>query len=407
MDPQRPKIRSCVEAFPAQDRGRQVLVLHDRLGISPDLILDPSTAVILSLMDGRRDLRDIQVTLMRRAGLGLVPLERLQDFVTRLDESLFLDNERFSRRKEEISLEFQRQGVRLPAHAGSAYPADPGEIRLKLSESFQAAGPARQHPGSIPAGLVLPHIDLNRGARCYAKGYEALGASIRDVNLFVILGTSHLPMELPFALTTKNFQTPLGELSCEGQLAERLCEEAETDFFRDELVHRVEHSIEIQLVFLQHLFGDAPYRFRILPVLCGGFHELIEKRLLPTGHPPTARGLMALGKLIQEYPGRVCVMASADLAHLGPQFGDPAPVQMSDLGRIMREDLDMLEWVQKGNADGFFRHIMAQGDRRRICGLPPIYAWSYLMRGKTVRLIHYDQAYQPHCTVTFASLGAW
>jgi predicted class III extradiol MEMO1 family dioxygenase len=82
-------------------------------------------------------------------------------------------------------------------------------------------------------------------------------------------------------------------------------------------------------------------------------------------------------------------------------------VSLSDLSRIEREDMAMLEPVRKGDADGFFRAILAQGDRRRICGLPPIYSWLRLLSPGEVRLLKYDQAYHPQFTVTFASLGMW
>lgn len=387
-------------------------MLHDRVGISPDLILDPGAALIVSLMDGHNDLRDIQVALMRRGGLGLVSMVELKDFIRKLDENLLLDNERYRSHREEIARQFHQQELRVAAHAGKAYPADPQKLRHYLDRNFQAVEAttgqsAEQGTQGLPAGLVLPHIDLERGGRCYAWGYQALGASVKQVDLFVILGTCHLPMELPFALTRKVFETPLGQVSCAGELAEQLCQIAGMDFLKDELVHRAEHTIEVQLIFLQHLAGRGPYPFRILPILCGGFHEIMEKRILPLDHPPMARAMEALRRILAEFVGTVCAIASADLAHLGPQFGDSRPIEMSELGRIMREDMALLEWVLKGNTDGFYQQIMAEGDRRRICGLPPIYAWLHLMEGKSVRLLNYDQAYHPQCTVTFASLGAW
>jgi hypothetical protein len=82
-------------------------------------------------------------------------------------------------------------------------------------------------------------------------------------------------------------------------------------------------------------------------------------------------------------------------------------VELSDLGRAQRDDEAMLSHVLKGDADGFYRSILAEGDRRRICGLPPIYAWLRLLPAGETRLLKYEQAFHPQATVTFASLGRW
>jgi len=405
----RAKIRAGIEAAPATREGRDVLVLHDRGGISPDLIVDRGVAPLLALMDGTQDLRDIQVTLMRRGGLGLVPLDRIQGFVQRLDDHLLLDNARYRDHFRELAQAYRLERVRPAAHAGRAYPGEPEPLRRQIEGYFQPpAGPGPAALNSVPgrlAGLILPHIDFQRGGPCYAWGYGALKA-LDEVDLFVILGTCHLPMELPFALTTKAFDTPLGRTPSAEDLAEAIARRAGLDLFRDELAHRAEHTIEFQVIFLQHLL-DGRTDFRILPILCGGFHEMMAQRVLPSAHGPYARGLEALQEVLGASSARVCVIASADLAHLGPQFGDGHPIQLSDLGRIEREDKAMLDYVLKGNADGFYRHILGEGDRRRICGLPPIYTWLRLLCPGEARLLKYDQAYHPQFTVTFASIGIW
>jgi hypothetical protein len=404
-----PKIRNGIEAVAAEQEGREILVLHDRTGVSPDLFLDRSAAAVLGLLDGTHTVRDVQVALMRRQGLGFVPLETVERFVRTLDDQFILDNERFEKRWRSLCAQYRAERVRPAAHAGRAYPSDPRELAGQLRGYFQGPdGPPRgglDATRGTPLGLVLPHIDFHRGGAAYAWGYASLPEA-DQVDLFVILGTCHLPMVHPFALTAKAFVTPLGEAPAAADLAEAVAREAGMDLFADEMAHRTEHTIEFQVVFLQHLLG--PNRpLRILPVLCGGFHEMMAARTLPSGHPPFARGLQALARVLESTSLRTCILASADLAHLGPQFGDPRPVEISDLGRARRQDEAMLAHVLRGDADGFYRSILAEGDRRRICGLPPIYAWLRLLPPGETRLLKYDQAFHPQATVTFASLGRW
>lgn len=404
-----PKIRAGIEPLPAVHEGRDVLVLHDRTGVSSDLIVDRGVAPLLALMNGRNDLRDMQVALMRMGGLGLIRLEEIEGFVRVLDENLLLDNERYRRQVAVLASRYRDERVRLAAHAGRSYPSDPDHLRSQLDTYFKGPeGPAESQPTGMsgaPCGLVLPHIDFQRGGSCYAWGYSPLKGH-PEADLFVILGTCHLPMKMPFAMTTKEFETPLGLARCASDMVEQVCRGSGLDLLQDELVHRSEHTIEFQVVFLQYLMGSGR-ELRILPVLCSGFHEMIEQRITPLSDPQFSRGLDALKEVLHTSTVTICFIASADLAHLGPQFGDARPVDLSDLSRVRREDQAMLEPVLGGDADGFFRFIMAEGDRRRVCGLPPIYVWLQLLPPCDIRLLRYDQAFHPQATVTFASLGAW
>ncbi len=404
-----PKIRAGIEPLPAVHEGRDVLVLHDRTGVSSDLVVDRGAAPLLALMDGRNDLRDMQVALMRMGGLGLIRLEEIEGFVRALDENLLLDNERYRRQAAELARRYREERTRVAAHAGRSYPSDPDHLRSQLDSYFNApeAPPEPHTTGTCapPCGLVLPHIDFQRGGPCYAWGYSSL-KGLPEADLFVILGTCHLPMTMPFAMTTKEFETPLGAATCASDMVEQVCRDSGLDLLQDELVHRMEHTIEFQVVFLQYLVGSGK-RLRILPILCSGFHEMIELRTLPCSHPQFCRVLDTLKEVLDASDLRTCLIASADLAHLGPQFGDPRPMDLSDLPRIRRDDQAMLEPVLAGDADGFFRFIMAEGDRRRVCGLPPIYTWLRLLPSCDIRLLRYDQAFHPQATVTFASLGAW
>lgn len=402
----KPKIRGGVEALPARAQGRDLILLRDRMGLSEELALPREWAGLLALLDGRHSVRDIQVSLMRQQGLGLIPLEEIQRILNRLDEGFFLDSERFRIRYREVSEKFRAETVRPPAHAGSAYPARYEELNQTLQRLFEAiSSPGDEEERERPLALILPHIDLHRGGECYAWGYKAL-RGFPEIRLFVILGTCHLPMEKPFALTEKIFETPLGRTPSDSQLVREVVRCSGLDLYSDELVHRTEHTIEFQVVFLQYLVG-VDSRFRIVPVLCNGFHRMMEERILPTADPEYSAALRGLQEVLRGIAEPFCLIASADLSHLGPQFGDPRAILPGDLPGIRTEDQTMLEPVLKGNADGFYRHILGEADRRRICGLPPIYTLLKLVGPCQGRLLHYQQAHHPHATVTFASVGFW
>ena len=98
-------------------------------------------------------------------------------------------------------------------------------------------------------------------------------------------------------------------------------------------------------------------------------------------------------------------MAGADLAHVGPRFGDPELVSAPELAQIEREDREMLEPVAAGDAPAFFDAVARDGDRRRICGLSPIYALLKVLGGASGRVKRYGQWPDPQGVVSFASVS--
>src|SRR5207247_2596728 len=86
--------------------------------------------------------------------------------------------------------------------------------------------------------------------------------------LFVIVGTCHVGMRHPFALTRKDYDTPLGPARADRDFVEALAARAAQDCFGSELAHRSEHSIEFQAVFLQYLYAGRR-DITVVPLLTG------------------------------------------------------------------------------------------------------------------------------------------
>jgi len=402
---ERPKLRN-IEAFPVEAQGRELICLRDPSGLSEEvLFLTPETFSVIALFDGRHSLLDIQETVMRRYG-ELLYRERLLQLVEELDQHLFLESPRFEAHKKEVEEAFKRSPVRRAAHAGRSYEADPQKLREQLQSYFTSPQGPGEAPGSSRArtlkGAIIPHIDFHRGGFCYAWAYKALLDSSCDAELFIILGTAHALMEGVFALTGKDFETPLGVVETDRAFLRLVEKRYEGDLYRGELAHRFEHSVEFQAVFLQYLFGGRP--FKIAPILCGSFHELIQSGEDPSSSPEVAGFLRALEGAIEEHGRKSFLIASADLAHVGSRFGDPFPVTPALLERIAREDLAMLRYVERVNAKGFFRSVQEGKDWRRICGLSPIYTLLCLVRAEEGTLLKYGQWPDRTGTVTFASL---
>jgi AmmeMemoRadiSam system protein B len=254
-------------------------------------------------------------------------------------------------------------------------------------------------------GVVAPHIDFQRGGVCYAFAHREIWER-NSSDCFIILGTAHTLTETPFCLTRKEFLTPLGPLSVDQELIDAIQSRCQDDLFKDQGVHRGEHSVEFQSVFLRYLYPD-PIPLKIVPVLCGSFHEVIGKGMSPMEEKPIRQFIEALRDSVSSLARRVCYIASADLAHMGLQFGDPEGIGEYDLRGLAGEDRAMLGYVERLDGEGFFSSISEERDRRRICGLPAIYTLLKTMGAEEGKILKYGQAFTPdtQSVVTFASLA--
>ena len=116
------------------------------------------------------------------------------------------------------------------------------------------------------------------------------------------------------------------------------------------------------------------------------------------------RFLDALAETAAASGRRVAYVAGADLAHVGPRFGDQAPVSSAALASIAEEDRRMLEPVVAGDAAGFYDAVASDGDSRRICGFSPIYALLRVLGARRGTLRRYSQWPDPEGVVTFAAV---
>ena len=408
--PDKPSLRP-IDAMPVVHDGRSMVVLTDASGFSEtSLVVSEGALLLMELMDGTNDLRDIQAAFFRRTK-QLIDSEQIAGLVRALDDALLLDSPRFAAAHATVEEAYRAAELRPAAFAGRSYPDEPDELRAGLDAFYlDPAG-----PGALPAPLVgspgdvravvAPHIDFARGGAAYAHAYAALAAG-SSARLFVVLGTAHAGCDGLFGLTRKGYDTPLGAVPCDVDLVEdvvRRCDGEE--WFSGELAHRTEHSVEFQAVWLRHLFPEAD-DLRIVPVLCGSFQPWVAGGGLPGDDPRVAAFVDALRGALADRGEPAVVVAGADLAHVGPRFGDPAPPSEASLERLAEQDGASLDHVCRGDADAFFRDVAADGDSRRICGLASIYLALRVVGPVRGEVLQYGQAEDPAgpSAVSFAAL---
>ncbi len=397
---ERPRLRPGIAYAQDHSDPRFVFIL-DQLRLSPQpQRLTTLEFLWVQLFDGRRTLRDIQTESMRRLRGEFLPLDWLTALVAKLDEALLLDSPRFQR--------YLASPVREPSCLG-CYEAEPGALRRQLAGLFtdrRGPGlPEKKKPDGRLRAALIPHIDYQRGGVTFAWGFKEV-VERTDAALFVIIGTSHHSLHR-FTLTRKDFKTPLGIARTDQTYIDRLVAHYGTGLFDDELAHLPEWSIELEVVFLQYLYeGRRP--FRIVPLVVGSFQDCVqEPQRTPAAASDIGRMVEALRRVEAETPEPICYIISGDLAHIGPKFNDPRPVDAPWLAYSRAQDQAILHQTERADPVGYFRVIADEGDQRRICGLPPTYTVLEAVRPGHGEVLHYDQYVHPNGfeSVSFASVA--
>ena len=389
-----PKLRS-VEPVPVMVRGRQVIGLRAPLQLGEGMVCVQREALaVLALLDGKHTLRDIQERLTRESG-QLVFLDHIRTLLDKLDEALLLDGARFRQAFQGKVEDYRKRSFRPSSHAGLSYSADAEDLKKELDALFNGDGgpglPDYFSGTERPKGLVAPHIDVRAGGRCFAQAYHAL-ATGQPSDIYVILGTGHAGVDGMFTATTLDFQTPLGTEHTDRDFIGALSEELGRDAAAEEILHATEHVIEFQLIFLQHMMSGR-HSFSIVPILCSFPHQIFDQDGIP--QPDSLifdQFCHALREVCRKSPKSVCFIASADLAHMGPRYGDTFVPHQGTISDVLQKDAEALAHLEKLDVKAFVRSVARENDSRRICGFPPITTMLHCVDAKLGQLLSLDFA---------------
>jgi AmmeMemoRadiSam system protein B len=382
-----PKLRP-VEAHPIQHQGQAMVLLHDPLRLSDTTIAIPrALAPVLALMDGTRDEAGLEAALQVRAGVRLAP-GLLSKLLSDMDQAYLLDNKRFAAALRDTLAAYRQAPHRPVTLDGASFPTDPGEAAAHLQGYIDRLPPAGPDLiGEAIRGVVSPHIDYQRGGSVYAEVWRAAARAAREAELVIVLGTDHQGSHATLTLTRQSYATPWGILPTDNRVVDALAAALGDDaVFAEELHHRGEHSIELAAVWLHFIRGGEAVP--TVPVLCGHFGSFVEGQADPAAYGPFTTALDLLREVMAQR--RTLVVAAADLAHMGPAFGDPYGLDFIGQARLRNADGRLLDAVNAGNPTVFFELLKAEGDRRHVCGLPPIYLTLRLLEPVRGRPAGYD-----------------
>jgi AmmeMemoRadiSam system protein B len=193
--------------------------------------------------------------------------------------------------------------TRMPIVAGMFYDASPSACRRAVQEFLEQAELPETTPSGAVGGLV-PHAGWVCSGSVAALTFKALLRDVPDDLTLLLLGAVHAHSSPHGMLWGSGaWHSPLGEMQTNSELADEILRRC-PEVHEDPAAHATEHSLEVQLPFIQVLAPNA----RIVPLMV----------------PPSPLAAMIgaqLGRVLQDYPKRVLVVGSSDLTHYGPRYG--------------------------------------------------------------------------------------
>lgn len=382
-----PPVRRDLQLIPLQHNGDDILYFHDVLGyVPPNFALNRQAEDLLSLLNGRFSVKKISSVLD-----GQISEQELIKFVRLLDQNHILYSDFYLQYAEERESAFEQNPLRPSVLSGELFPEDPEGLKDHLTQLFKRNGSdfsEKQGREADPVkALFAPHIDPRVSDTVYANSFSYLN-HLKPKRV-VILATSHysgyypaIYQNMPFIGSVKKFEMPLKTFTPDREYMNILSDHSkEIGYTEKDRAHRIEHSIELHLLFINYIWQ---HDFKIVPILVNSFDEMLQMK---NGH---------LGKLVQNFTRllndlddpETFYLISGDLSHIGKKFGDQAPASEMR-SEVEAFDRNFLTLAAKNDSNRLYNLVKKDYDPYRICGFPPLYTFMNIFPDLKGRIIDY------------------
>ncbi|MGA1873502.1 MAG: AmmeMemoRadiSam system protein B [Thermoplasmatota archaeon] len=263
--------------------------------------------------------------------------------------------------------------MRNPAVAGMFYPGTEKGLRKELKDCFRR-GPGRDSPAKGPRiiGLVSPHAGYTYSGPTAAYGFLAMADGGLPETV-VVIGPNHQGLGEEVGVSFDDFSMPMGVMRNDGELAEAI------GIPPDELSHISEHSMEVQLPFVQY-FDQSVKQVCI---------SMMDQSL------PTARWLgEKISEAVRSTGRKALIVASSDFTHCGRNYGYPVPKGMNAGEFARSRDMPVIKRLLDFDLEG------AMEEKRKLgttaCGLGPVAAMYFAagdLGSKRTKLMNYTTSF--------------
>ncbi|MAB82781.1 MAG: AmmeMemoRadiSam system protein B [Phycisphaerae bacterium] len=372
---QSPHIRR-IQPLPVQnDQQQQAVALRDPLMLSDQtMVVPPQIMLALQQCNGQRTIEDIAKTVSQEPAV-------VQQLIEKLDEFGLVWGPNFETLEKQKRSQLHERGA-YPARASEALGADGVDGKSMLIDwTEQEEDPEIDF---TPRGLFAPHMDYRQTWPIFAGCWQAL-RTMEPPDRVVILSTNHYGIGDGVVGTKLGFDTPLGRCPADATLLEPLMESVGYHVLVDEIDHIANTGIEMQLPWIQTFWGDVPVVAALIPNLEQPMLEDDAERMDRTDF------VSHLRNAIDQVGGRTFVVGSGDLSHVGPQFGEPRPVDEQRCVDVEQHDRELLGHVVGADLEAFTSALQWNKNPTRWSSAGTLAAMMELLDPGTVELIDYRQ----------------
>ena len=371
----RPALRR-IHPVPMQRENQLFLGLQDPCGLSSQMMVVPPQAFqVMQLFNGTRTVDEIVVAMKITDAAPLVEL------LKKLDEFGLVWGPTCEALEDKKKAELVAAGA-FPAAATKSLGEDPAVIRKQLEQWLdEAEDSGIDEP---ICGLVACHLDYQRGHPVFAASYRAVAKGPKPDRV-VILGSNHFGLGDGVTVSDLGFESPLGRVPVDAGVIARLRTKTGDKLFKDILDHLPEHSIQLQLLWVQHLFGNVPVVAALIPDPNIG---LIADDGARVG---MQEFIKVLDEVLAAEGGRTLFIASADLSHAGPAYGEQADVNDQRRREVEAHDRAMMK-AFIDSPDTFVAGMLETKNPTRWTSVGAMAAVAKLAKPSAIELIDYRQA---------------
>ena len=246
----------------------------------------------------------------------------------------------------------ERVAVRRPAVAGSFYPADAGQLRRQLNGFFTASAGSDVYENL--AAVIVPHAGYVFSGEIAASAYARISSDKKYNRIFIIGPGHHVYLNGASLCNVSEYSTPLGKVDIDTALISKLIRQCRFFSYKPE-AHKQEHSIEVQLPFLQY---RLKHHFRIVPIIIGTQSPAVCQKIAEALKP--------------YFNGENLFVISSDFSHYPAYNG------------ALEADKRTGDAVGSGSPDKFQEALKINGDKQikglvtSACGQAPILTLLYM-----------------------------
>ncbi|MHB1356668.1 MAG: AmmeMemoRadiSam system protein B, partial [Anaerolineae bacterium] len=243
--------------------------------------------------------------------------------------------------------------VRMPVVAGAFYPAAPAACRREVELCLQSVvnTPFEEQ---ILAGVV-PHAGWVYSGSTAARVFAAIASQLHPETIILFGAVHHWGVNGASLYPEGSWRTPLGDVAIDAELSRTILDAAGGLVASSAAAHDGEHSIEVQLPFIQYLLPEA--------------------QIVPIAVPPEATALtlgLRVARAVQKLGRPVVVIASSDLTHYGPRYGfAPVGIGQRGLDYAHKNDAQLLQLAENLQAEEL---LLTANHQRSACGAGAIAA---------------------------------